>query len=531
MQSILGIDLSCQPCELTLCNIEGAHIEVVERATVRLPLFSDKDALRSDKLLSASSSVVKEREPTEGENLDKVNGENGAASPYSEVVEQTARDLRDAIASLGQSWTATAVILPQHDFLGLNLDLPFNDPKNLDRIVDLEVQDVVPFELESFFVQYAPLAPAAGGSNLAQAVEPSRGHDVHIGMLPRVVVRNVLEVCKRAGLEPNILTVPSSAIGAAYHVAKDALEGNSAVVYNRGDEYSIAIYINGEVRVERSVYASQVLSAVSPGKREDNLQHIFTALKLIIASAERRYNARVEKVYLLGREVKAANATQLFGRPLEGLPLTELFSANGKIAGIAPLTAVFAQDDAAAAPLSNFRSREFSFTPRVSEFIRALMGTRRHILRATMAVIAAGLVVYGSRAFLLYSSQKSLITHIQRVIPSFESEPSKVRENLSKAEGKLADELGAFGSRSKLSPADAFLQIVKSVPSSGEISITSLRVSGVRAQIAGSGSDLSATERFKKSIESQRETFSKVELKTSPVGGKFNFTLDVALAQ
>jgi hypothetical protein len=134
-------------------------------------------------------------------------------------------------------------------------------------------------------------------------------------MLPRVVVHNVLEVCKRAGLEPNILTVPSSAIGAAYQVAKDFFVGNSAIVYNRGDEYCIAIYINGAVRVERSVYASQVLSAVTPGKREDNLHHIFTALKLILASAERRYSARVEKVYLLGREVKAANAAQLFGRP------------------------------------------------------------------------------------------------------------------------------------------------------------------------------------------------------------------------
>lgn len=531
MQSILGIDLSCQPCELTLCNINGAHIEVVERATVRLALFADKDALRAENLLSSASRTPEEAASTDGEDSEVGDVALNTGSPYSEVVTQTVNELRSTIASLDQSWTATAVILPQHDFLGLNLDLPFNDPKNLDRIVDLEVQDVVPFELESFFVQYAPLAPAASGSNLAHAVEPSRGHDVHIGMLPRVVVRNVLEVCKRAGLEPNILTVPSSAIGAAYHVAKDALEGNSAVVYNRGDEYSIAIYINGEVRVERSVYASQVLSAVSPGKREDNLQHIFTALKLIIASAERRYNARVEKVYLLGREVKAANASQLFGRPLEGLPLSELFSANGQGAGIAPLTAVFAQDDATASPLSNFRSREFSFTPRLSEFIRALVGTRRHLARAALAVIAAGLVVYGSRAFLLYSSQKSLIDHIKRVIPSFESEPAKVRENLAKAEGKLADELGAFGSRSKLSPADAFIQIVKSVPASGEISITSLRVSGVRAQIAGSGSDLSATERFKKSIESQRETFSKVELKTSPVGGKFNFTLDVALAQ
>jgi hypothetical protein len=481
--------------------------------------------------MTAPSSAAGEQSASAGVGDENETGEDATGSVRALLVQETVTELRSALAQLDPSWTATAVILPQHEFLGLNLDLPFNDPKNLDRIVDLEVQDVVPFELESFFIQYAPLSTAGTGSNLAPAVEPSRGHDVHIGMLPRVVVHNVLEVCKRAGLEPNILTVPSSAIGAAYQVAKDFFVGNSAIVYNRGDEYCIAIYINGAVRVERSVYASQVLSAVTPGKREDNLHHIFTALKLILASAERRYSARVEKVYLLGREVKAANAAQLFGRPLEGLPLSDLFSSKEQASGIAPLTAVFAQDDAISAPLSNFRTREFSFTPRISEFIRALTGTRRHVVRALLAMGLAAAVVYGSRAFILYSSQNALTKQIQRVIPSFASEPNQVRENLAKAESKLAEELGAFGSRSKLSPADAFLQIVKSVPTGGDVSITSLRVSGVRAQISGSGSDLSATERFKKAIEAQRDMFSKVELKTSPAGGRFNFTLDVTLAQ
>jgi hypothetical protein len=389
----------------------------------------------------------------------------------------------------------------------------------------------VPFELESFFVQYSSLGSAETPAAPSTPTTDGKQYDVHIGILPRVVVQNSLEICKKAGIEPNVLTVPSSAIAAAYNLARDYFVGNSAVIYNRGDEYCISIFINGEVRVERAVYASQILSALPSGKREESLQQIFTALKLIMASAERRYNARIEKVYLLGREVKASNAGQLFGRPLEGLAFKDLFSAGEVSTGISPLTAVFAKDEAATVPLSNFRSREFSFTPRISEFLRALAGTRRHAVRALGAVAVAALVVYLSREYMLRSSEAALVEQVKRVIPGFSAGTGSVREGLMKAESKLAEELGAFGSRSKFSPADSFIEILKSIPQSGEIAVNSIRVSGVRLQLTGSGGDLSAIERFKKTLEGKQDVFSKVDLKTSPAGGRFNFSFDVGMVQ
>jgi hypothetical protein len=501
---------------------------------VRLPLFADKQALRSSEVLAALAAKAEAANIAVGQDgsAEASAGEDSAAQQqFIELVRQTVLDLREAIQSFEPLWTSSAVILPQDDFLSLNLDLPFGDPKNLDRIVDLEVQDVVPFELESFFVQYSSLGSSELASTPSQPAAEGKQYDVHIGILPRVVVQNTLEICKKAGIEPNILTVPSSAIAAAYNVARDQFVGNSAVIYNRGEEYCISIFINGEPRVERAVYASQILSALPSAKREESLQQIFTALKLIMASAERRYKTRIEKVYLLGREVKAANATQLFGRPLEGLAFKDLFAAGEVSTGIAPLAAIFAKDEGAATPLSNFRSREFSFTPRISEFVRALAGTRKHALRALGAVAVSALIVYLSREYMLRSSEAALIEQVKRVIPGFSVGSGTVREGLMKAEGKLAEELGAFGSRSKFSPADSFIEILKSIPQSGEISVNSIRVSGVRLQLTGSGGDLSAIERFKKTLEGKRDVFSKVDLKTSPAGGRFNFSFDIGMVQ
>jgi Tfp pilus assembly PilM family ATPase len=490
--------------------------------------MSDRALLASpelgDLLRRALKAAPAEQQPGGGDEVAAAT--QGAVD--GQVLEGTLQRLRDAIGEFEPVWTASAVILPQSDFLALNLDLPFGDPKNLDRIVDLEVQDVVPFELDNFFVQYAPL----GASNAAPAAATATQYDVHIGILPRQVVQNVLELCKAAGLEPNVLTVPSSAIGAVYHLAKDFFVGNSAVIFNRGDEYCISVFINGEVRLERSVLASQIIAAnSSPERRQENLQHIFTALKLVLASAERRYGTKVEKVYLLGREVKAANASQLFGRPLEGLPMKEVLSGVDSAVGLAPLTAIFAQDDAAAAPLSNFRSRQFSFTPKVSEFIRALAGTRRYVLQALGGIALAAAVVYGSRQYVLHSSEDALVERVRKVIPNFTAEQGKVVEALAKAEGKLGQELSAFGSRSKFSPADALVEVVKVLPSGSGISITALRVTGEKVSLQGTASEVAAVERFSKALGAREDIFAKVDYKNAKTASGFSFTVDIVLAQ
>lgn len=526
MQCILGIDFSCQPCEFTLSQVDGSTVEVLSRATAQLPLFSDRSALRAINVRAALAGL--------GQTAESVsNGTPTGTDSQSSLIRATIEEIRRAAASFEPIWTSCSVILPQNEHLSLNLDLPFSDPKNLDRIIDLEVQDVVPFELDDYFVQYSPLGPIATKPNSSPTPDQSTAnYDVHIGMLPRALVRNVLDLCKGAGLEPNVLTVPSSAIGAAYYIAKDFFKENSAVVFNRGDEYSLAIYINGEVRVERSIYASQLLSAQTTEKREDSFQHIFTAIKLLLASAERRYNTRVERVYLLGREVKSPNSQQIFGRPLEGLPFKDILRTNDSQVGLAPLGTVFAFDEATTSPLSNFRSREFSFTPKIGEFVRALVGTRRYITRAIGAFAVALVAIYASREYAIHSAESTLAQQIRRVIPSFSEDSDKVRENLIKAENKLGEELATFGSRAKISPADAFIDLLKTLPDSGELSITSVRVSDTRVQVSGETSEIAALERITNKLRERKDIFQKVTSSSRRgTTGRFNVSFDITLAQ
>ncbi len=535
MQCILGVDLSAQPCEITVSRVDGEHVEVLERTTASIPLLQDRILLSREDigtlLKSRNDDEIPRAAEQEGETEQTENQPSQTAT--RERVLAAVESLRQAIGSLQTEWTASSVIIPPHQHVALNISLPFGDQKSLSAIVDNQIQDVLPFETDEFLIQYCTVGLLEGESKITAANDEDTKNpfDIHVGVIPRSFVRNLLAICKASGLEPNVLTVPSSAIAAVYHLGKNYFKANSAVVFNRGEEYSMALLVNGEVRVERVLLASNILPADESDRKEEGLKHIFTALKLMIASTERRYGTRIENVYLLGRDVKGSNLQQLFGRPLEGLRIEDLVKGNDQPIGIAALSSVFAKDEDAPVPLTNYRTGEFSFTPRFGEFIRALSSAKTYMIAALLAVIVGVAGMYGIRKFTIARTESALIEQIQAIIPQFQNSDGDVRASLLGAQKKLSDELGVLGSPAKVSVLDALLAILELVPDDAGVVVTAIKVNGTKATISGNAPSISACEAVAKSLKSGKETFSRVDQpRTTPSGSKFNFTIEAILA-
>lgn len=537
MQCILGVDLSSQPCEITVSRIEGEQVEIVERTTATIPLLLDKELLsKSDirpLLSSQNNDKLPREEPSGAQATSSESDEPLDADPARERVKSAVAALKEALGSLQHEWTASSVIIPPHDHVSLNVTLPFGDQRSLSAVVGNQIQDVLPFETDEFLIQYCAVGLFEGGTNIASADEEqgSTPFDIHVGVIPRGFVRNLLELCKASGLEPNVLTVPSSAIAAVYHLGKSFFKANSAIVFNRGDEYSMAVLINGEVRVERALLASNIIPAAQNERKEDSLKHIFTALKLMIASTERRYGTRIENVYLLGRDIKGSNLQQLFGRPLEGLRFEDVLKGSQPHAALSALSSVFAKDEDAPIPLTNYRTGEFSFTPRFGEFLRAMMGARAYLATALVACLVAIGGLYGIREFTISQTKSTLEEQIRTVIPNFESPGPDVLTALLDAQKKLSDELGVLGSPAKVSVLEALLEIMKLLPEDGAVTVNSIKVTDTKATISGTASSISSSESIAKTLKMSKDVFSKVEQpRTSPSGSKFNFTIEATLA-
>ncbi len=534
MQCILGVDLSSNPCELTVSNVSGTVVEVVQRRTVDLPLFGNQRALlhqdcsqlladsnQTSEPEDADSTATSEDESSIGPDLERELTERS--------VKHTVNTLREALASLEPVWTSAAVIIPPYEHLALNLSLPFGDAKNLNKIVDLEVQDVVPFELDEFLVQHSSLGPLGKSGTDVKAAAGS--YDVHVGLLPTLYVRNILGLCSKAGLDPAVMTVPSSAAGAVFHIAKDFFQGNAAIVRNTGNAYSITLFIDGKVRAEQVVDASNLLASAANGGQVDT-RPVFTALKLMVAATERRYGVRVETIYLLGVIPDQLALHQLMGRPVEPLTLNDIVTTGDPSVGLSPLGAFFAQDDSPELPLSNFRTKQFSFRPRFAEVLRALKETSGHVLAAVvmMAVAVAG--VYGVREYNLSRAKNNLISELQTIVTDFPAETEDIRGALIAAESKISQDLGVLGSPAKITPLDALIEVIRLVPEASGVQVQSIKVSGTRAQLSGIAPQLSAIEDLERTLRSSKSLFSKVTAAPGTASGsRFPFTVEMILAQ
>jgi hypothetical protein len=515
-------------------------VHIVDSATCQLPLESQDSEvaslLSSDDLLQTLAKL-RSRKRVANDAIE-------TATPLGITVKETIEVLRDSIKSLESTWTSCVVVVPADDFLSINLDLPFDDAKRLEPIVDLEVQDVVPFELDEFFIQYSvrsengsktgtPDEDKGPTKDVRADMSRSDSHDVHIGMLPRNTVGAILEICKQAGVEPSIITVPSTAIGAVYHIHPKLSRTNSAILFNRGDHYALAICINGTVRLEKSLMASRNIVIADGESKESALEQIFTTIRIMIASAERKYSAKLEKIYLLGREVRGMQGNSPFHRPLEGLSFTELLGSQASNTTVAPLAAIYAHEEATSIPLSNFRSRQFSFTPKLSEFFRALLGVKKVAIRAAIAFGLSLLVIYATRQFYISNIADSLISQIRTVIPNFTAvDKSAIAQELMKRRQLLTDELASFGTYSTALPSTYLTKILEALPSSGTIELTSLVIKSAVIRIDGTAPALSTIEEFTQKLGAHIDLFRKLDYKPQKSSrGGFSFSIDIQLPE
>jgi len=565
MQTILSLDLSAEPCELTLSRITENLVEVLARTTVGLGLVTDtkgstrpfhssnpsRNLLSHEELASLfprESDAPEKTEQDSGDNTDihtdftplesealgqELEDEGATKEAVQKQLAHVITQLREALSSFSDGWSSAAVILPAGEHLSFNLNLPFGDNKNLNRIVDLEVQDLVPFDLEEFFVHYAslgafrtgnaPAMPHSSPETPPTAQSNGSPYDIHVGLIPRHIVKNALALCKAIGIEPRVLTTPASAVAATYHLARNFFKENSVIIHARGEQYSLAALINGEVRMEQTVLLGNL--ARDHSQEEDGTRATLAALRLIMAATERRYEASITKMYVLGESINRSVLQQALGRPVEVMEFSDILKPHQSGAGISPLAAIFAKDDDAPPILSNMRMREFSFGPKLGDILRVCKPLLAPLVSVAGAILLGLGVVYGVRQYDINQIESQLLTEVRRVIPDFDPAGGEIIDTLRKSEIKLSEELGVLGSPSKVAPLETFSTVIASVPSDIGVTIQTIKISDKFARVSGSAPDYSAIDKLEAAMKKNFSTIKKTTGNSSTSGTKFDFEI------
>ncbi len=456
MQNVLSIDASTNPAEALVVGIDGQNISVLEQHFCHAT--SDHDALSQ---------------------------------------------LKEIISTIKTPWNNSILFLPGNDHISLNLSLPFGEGKQLSKIIEMEVQDVVPFEVDEFSLHHRHVGSLPDGDQ-----------DIHVALYPKSKLASVIEESRAAEVEPLIITTPGSALQGLYETHGESLEANTAVILEHPDTVYLGIIVGKKLISDRSLPRNAYSTAASSLINAD--------IELAIRAAEERYGITFDTIYHFSDDT-VPTLRSAPNRVVKQLSVLTLFPSIGKkVSPIALLGALFAQDFPAPQILSNFRTRDFAYAPRLSELKRGLSDLAPYLITLILVALVALFTWYWVRNHRIQTLRSTVVSEINSIIPDFSAPEGEEATALQKHASTLQDLLKDLGSPLASSPLDILSIISEDLASVDGVATTRITVKNGEVRIDGTVPNYKTLDRLESTFKRRKNIFCRVKNSAPSAGSREN---------
>jgi hypothetical protein len=508
MDQVLCIDLSVEPARAVLTAVENTKLSVIDSRE-----FSLNGVLDFDQLLRVELIQNQNKGNNKGpeQNNDTADNADDNLENTSELQAQPIEPLVKAISELPKTWTNSILIIPMHEYLSLNLTLPFADQKNILKIIDFEVQDLVPFEVDEFAIEGHALS--SSGPNQ---------HDVHVSLVPRIFIANMLSLCRASGLEPSIITTPCSGLANLPLLAPDYFKDTYALISVTAEGVYICASVDGKVRFDKSI--------IVKGPEQQSSSNFLGELKLALMSFEKKYSKTFSNVYVEGSQKLVAELQQKLGRPIESIEMSDFVTTNNKKNARTALVALFASETRIATPLTNFRVREFAFKPNWRALLQTLYGLRKYFIAACLLLVFSVFASYQLRKLQISRLESAVREKIRATVPNLKG---KAGDEIPAFKGELltlTKELESLGSSNEISPMNILVELTKDLSTINDTTINEIDIRPDRVLLDISVPDYAAADRIERVLKRKKDIFRRIRKDaasySSASGGRnFNFEL------
>lgn len=485
--SVLSIDVSVTPARAVVASMQDGRLRLVESHEIDIP----PDAFTYLRRVEAPPEGVSGLEETQIPLTDNL-------PPTSQ--QQAIEAIRNAVDQFNTKWHDVVLVIPGFDSLSLNLELPFNDPRKIKKIINLEVQDLVPFDVEDFLVDYRVVSDQSDSK-----------FDVHITLLPKTTMTGALDTCRKAGIDPFLVTTPAAALAAIFDLAPNYFVKNCVVIWANEPNCAVSFVLNGKMLATRILTPLSNEIQWAPGT-------ILQQLKVTIAAFERRYSSTVEKVYLFGSSLRSEEIQNSTGRDVEKVAISEIVSGDMTVESLAGMAAYFAIDSRPPV-FNNFRVGEFAYRPQFTELIAGLRTTIPYLAIFIALVIISFGGIYYLRADKTSKMRQIMADQIAREIPDAKLQPGEETGFVVSRINSLEGQLKELGSLSKLSPLDALLEVSKDIPVTPDLSIFNISIRESRVTVKGTVNSYPTIDKIVKALKDKNSTYCNVDLKPVPSYG------------
>jgi|GEM_PF-4909675 len=486
MPNVLTIDFSARgSCELCLSSVEGQQWRQLEFVQTAL----DSDVFKELGQLGESEHA--DQSPEDVSKFDL------ARNKLQDCFEQL-------FNKLSQSWTSSAIILPPSNVISLNLELPVSNKRSILKVLKLELEDRLPFSLDEFHIQFSVHEKLKNGL-----------YDIHCDLIPRKEIEAVLEISKKFGLDPAIVTTPPCVLGVLATLTPTSPQ-SCAWVLAQQDQTHICLQLNGAARMTRSISHGEGGSS----------RKILTQYQALLRSFKERYGESIEQGFLLPNSVES---------PFDKIATFERLSAASlpKQGNIGALCSILFQSSASPEVITNFRSADLAYRPQVDEVVRGLKQLRKPFALAASVALVCLMLIYWMQGHRRNRLENSLSAQVQQVLPNLPSRGKELQE-LQAELGALHQQLRDIGSASKVSPVNALLELMADFnPVPDGVELKKLSVTGSRISLEGHAPDYSTIDMVTEKLRARSSLYCEVpEPKANAIRrNRYSFEINVGMCE
>ena len=520
MSTVLAINLA--PDTLTLVSAQAESTGPIR--------------ITGSKVIELRELQLSQGKPTEGSNTegDSPSFESGSQSESPESEHPTEKPKRLSLYELmpelieEESLTTLATVTGK-PVLYQYLSLPFNERKKLEQIVPLQVQDQLPFDLDSFVVDTVILGKNTGGQ-----------YELLTSVIAENEVRSSLETIASIGANPRVLTSGASAVAALIELFPEELEGSFALLVFSSNTCSLAIFVGGELKHIREIpYHS--LQYNSP--RDDLTRAALRALadvRCSLMQVEERLAIKLSKAFVLNPPLSLTDISSQLGMDTKALALRDKLElspgvelAESDLHWVLGLVSSELQlKRKAGVKLVDFRQGEFAYRPGFGNIMTLLKDQGFYIGAAVVMGLIWLISVLATGSAGLGKINSAITNQIQQVMPG-ESIPELGEVAfLNEKIDKLQEQLRGLGSLSSLSPLEALKEISTAVGPGLDVAIEGISIGHSRISLRGTVADYTTSGKLTSALESRAGRFFKVQLDTKErVAGssRVKFTAEITL--
>jgi type II secretory pathway component PulL len=181
--------------------------------------------------------------------------------------------------------------------------MPFSEPKQIDPIINIEIENYVPFDIDDMVISY-------------QIIEKNEdGAKVLVALTKKSDLQTFLRYLSMAGLDPSVVTFGANVLANTVSIAPNVLNHETAILNIGEQQCDFAIYQDEKLLGVRSI--PQGISPSDDPVNNGIPPILLRRFKQTLQSIRIDYSIDLEEIYVSGPVANKPNFLEFLGNQLE----------------------------------------------------------------------------------------------------------------------------------------------------------------------------------------------------------------------